>query len=182
VVVFDVNETAAGAREPFALLATLALHTVLADVPLNLDIAAAVDYVLAGFSNLPIHSDVPAGVRALPATGRRLVTPSNVPTRIAERLLDAAGIGKEFEALLSVEDAGAWKPARAAYEYAARRCATSLGDMLMVAVHPWDIDGAARAGMATAWINRTGGPYPAYFNAPDYTVTALDQLADALHR
>jgi hypothetical protein len=28
--------------------------------------------------------------------------------------------------------------------------------MLLVAVHPWDIHGAAQAGMGTAWVNRTG--------------------------
>jgi len=29
--------------------------------------------------------------------------------------------------------------------------------MLLVTVHPWDIHGAARAGLSTAWINRAGG-------------------------
>ena len=40
-------------------------------------------------------------------------------TRIAQQLLAEGGISGEFEALLSVEDAGLWKPARAAYGYAA---------------------------------------------------------------
>ena len=51
---------------------------------------------------------------------------------------------------------------------------------MLVAVHPWDIDGAARAGLATAWINRTGDPYPEYFRAPDIQVGSLTALADAL--
>jgi 2-haloacid dehalogenase len=48
--------------------------------------------------------------------------------------------------------------------------------MLLVAVHPWDIHGAARAGLRTAWLNRTGAAYPAYFEAPEITVTALTEL------
>jgi 2-haloacid dehalogenase len=52
--------------------------------------------------------------------------------------------------------------------------------MLLVAAHPWDIDGAARGGMATAWVNRAGGPYPTYFTESDYTVSGIDQLADQL--
>jgi len=48
---------------------------------------------------------------------------------------------------------------------------------MLVAVHPWDIDGAARAGLGTAWINRTGGRYPAYFAAPDLSVASLPELA-----
>jgi hypothetical protein len=52
--------------------------------------------------------------------------------------------------------------------------------LLLVAVHPWDIDGAARAGMVTAWINRTGAPYPTYFTEPRYRISTLDQLAERL--
>jgi len=32
--------------------------------------------------------------------------------------------------------------------------------VLLVAGHPWDIDGAARVRMATGWVNRTDRPYP----------------------
>jgi 2-haloacid dehalogenase len=34
---------------------------------------------------------------------------------------------------------------------------------MLVAVDPWDIDGAARASMTTAWTNRAASPYPAIF-------------------
>jgi len=53
-------------------------------------------------------------------------------------------------------------------------------DAMLVAVHPWDIDGAARAGLATAWINRAGDPYPEYFRAPDLRPRSLAELADQL--
>jgi 2-haloacid dehalogenase len=149
-------------------------------VPLNRDMDVAVELVMDGFSNLSTHSDVPDGVRALRATRRRLVTLSNGSAQVAERLLTSAGIADEFEAFLSVEDAGTWKPARAAYEYAARRCDTLLHEMLLVAAHPWDIDGAARAGMGTAWINRSSAHYPTHMTAPDYTITFLGQLAEIL--
>ncbi|MFC8411701.1 haloacid dehalogenase type II, partial [Arthrobacter sp. NPDC057259] len=63
---------------------------------------------------------------------------------------------------------------------AASACGTRPEEMLLVAVHPWDIHGAARAGLATAWINRTGGTYPAYFQTPDHTVSSLADLVPAL--
>jgi FMN phosphatase YigB (HAD superfamily) len=59
-----------------------------------------------GFTQLPVHPDVPDGVRALRASGRRLVTLSNGSAQVAEKLLSGAGIRDEFEHLLSVEDAG----------------------------------------------------------------------------
>jgi 2-haloacid dehalogenase len=85
-----------------------------------------------------------------------------------------------LDRLLSVEDAHAWKPARAAYDHAATACGTDPEHMILVAVHPWDIHGAARAGLATAWINRSGASYPGYFTEPDYTVTSLGELPGAL--
>ena len=76
--------------------------------------------------------------------------------------------------------AAAWKPVRTSYEHAAATCEADPADMVLVAVHPWDIHGAARAGLRTAWVNRAGVGYPGYFQAPDFTVTALTGLPAAL--
>ena len=119
-------------------------------------------------------------VRALAASGARLITLTNGSTEVAERLFAAAGIRDHFERLLSIEDAGAWKPAAAAYEYAAHTCSVDPADMLLVAVHPWDIDGAKRAGLRTAWVNRDGRPYPGHFLAPDHSVAVLSELAEVV--
>ena len=72
----------------------------------------AVEHVLAGFRDLPVHPDVPAGIRALRAAGHRLLTLSNGAATVADGLLARAGVRGDFEQLLSVEDAGVWKPAR----------------------------------------------------------------------
>jgi 2-haloacid dehalogenase len=169
--------TAAGAQRPFAELGVAALRTVLHGVDLNRDLDSAVEHVMDGFAQLGVHPDVPDGVGMLRSRGHRLVTLTNGSTGVAERLFTAAGIRTDFEALLSVDDAGAWKPARAAYEYAARSCGTDLSEMLLVAVHPWDIDGAARAGMTAAWINRTDSRYPDVFTPPTLTATDMTDLA-----
>lgn len=172
--------TAAGSTERFAVLAEGQLRAVLHGVELNRGRDEAIEHVLAGFAELPVHPDVPAGVRGLRAAGHRLITLSNGAAAVAERLLGAAGLRPEFELLLSVADAGVWKPAPGAYTYAARACAAAPADLLLVAVHPWDIDGAARVGLQTAWVNRTGAPYPDYFRPPDHTVAGIDQLPAVL--
>jgi 2-haloacid dehalogenase len=137
----------------------------------------AVEHVLAGFGELPVHPDVPDGIRALSAAGHRLVTLSNGAASVADGLLSRAGIRDRFEALLSVEDAGVWKPARAAYLHAAGRVGVPPAEATLVAVHPWDIDGAARAGLRTAWVNRTGAGYPTHLSPPQRTVTTVAELA-----
>ena len=54
--------------------------------------------------------------------------------------------------------------------------------MMLVAVHPWDIDGAHRAGLGTAWINRTGATYPDYFATPTLEATSISHLPHFLHK
>ena len=145
-----------------------------------MDLDEAREHVLVGMQQLPVHPDVPDGLRRLRAGGSRLATLSNGATSVADALLRRAGARDEMEHLLSVEDAGAWKPAAEAYRWAAGRCGVALDDAMLVAVHPVDIDGAARAGARTAWSDRRGGPYPAYFAAPDLTASSLTELADML--
>ena len=168
--------TAAGGTARFATLATAGLRSVLTGQPLTRDLEDAVDHVMSGFGALGVHPDVPDGIRALKESGLRLATLSNGSADVADRLLTDAGLRREFEHLLSVQEAGVWKPASGSYGYAARTCGVEPAEMMLVAVHPWDIDGAARAGMSTAWINRDGSPYPEYFTAPTHTVTALTGL------
>jgi len=172
--------TAAGDNSAFAEIGAEALRGLLAGQDLTMETDAAVDHIMQGLAGLEVHADVPEGVSALKAAGYRLATLTNGSTDVAETLFAAAGIRDSFDRLLSVDDAPAWKPARGAYDYAAAACGSDPEHMLLVAVHPWDIHGAARAGLNTAWINRSGTPYPAYFTEPDYTVASLRDLAGAL--
>lgn len=172
--------TAAGGAEKFAVIAAESLRGTLAGLALSRSIDAAVDYIMEGFGALTLHPDVAPGVRALKGAGFRLTTLTNGSTRVAEGLFQDAGILGKFERLLSVEDGPGWKPLRGAYDYAAQTCGVEAARMLLTAVHPWDIHGAAEAGMRTAWINRTDIPYPEYFRAPDLTISALDELAPLL--
>ncbi|MDQ0767901.1 2-haloacid dehalogenase [Pseudarthrobacter defluvii] len=172
--------TASGGKESFATIGAEALRTLLGAEGISGDLDTAVERVMAAMQNLSLHPDVPDGVRALAAAGNRLITLTNGAAANTDKLLVAAGIRDKFELLLSVEDAPAWKPATAAYDYAATSAGALPSGMLLVAVHPWDIHGAAKAGLRTAWINRTGARYPSYFQAPDITIPALTQLPAAL--
>ncbi len=136
--------------------------------------------ILSGFRSLPVHPDVREGVRALADSGRTLVTLSNGSSDVAEALLGNAGLREHFEALLSVEDSGIWKPAAAAYWQAVDRCHCRPDEAMLVAVHPWDIEGAQRAGLRTGWLNRTGTPYPSHFARADIEASSLVQLAAQL--
>ena len=172
--------TVAGENPAFASLGADGLRTALAGLSLNRAVDEAVDHIMAGFAELAVHPDVSDGIRALAALGIRLVTLSNGSASIGERLLRDAGLADAFESFLSVEQAGIWKPGAGAYAYALRACGVEPSGAMLVAAHPWDTDGASRAGLGAAWINRSGGRYPDYFRPPDVQAASLVQLAERL--
>lgn len=171
---------ATGTAAKFSVIGSELLGSMLRGIELTRSIDDAVAHVMGGFGSLDVHPDIADGVRALKGEGLRLVTLSNGSAQVAESLLTRAGLRSDFEALLTVDDAPGWKPVGAAYDYAADACRAAPSDMLLVAVHPWDIHGAAAAGLGTAWLNRTGETYPSYFTAPDHTLTTLAELAGPL--
>jgi 2-haloacid dehalogenase len=165
---------------PFASLAAEGLRMQLSMAGIDRDLEEAVGHIMAGFTELRVHPDVPEGLRRLADLGVRLVTLTNGSTTSAQHLLSEAGVEHCFESFLSVEQAGVWKPAREAYAYALEHCGVEATDAMLVAAHPWDTDGAQRAGLAATWVNRAGGRYPAYFLAPDLEVPSLVNLAQQL--
>ena len=85
-----------------------------------------------------------------------------------------------LEQRLSVAAAGRWKPAPESYTFAATTVGEEPAALALVASHPWDVDGAARAGLVGAWLNRDGSDYPPYMTAPAVTASSMPTLADRL--
>ncbi len=140
----------------------------------------AVSDVLSAVRKLDVHPDVPAGLSALAEAGVRVVTLTNGSTSQTEGLLERAGVADLVERRLSVDDAGRWKPHPDAYRYAARECGVALAACAMVAVHPWDLHGAAAVGMTTGYIDRRGTPWPDVFTPPSVTGPTLADVARGL--
>ena len=142
------------------------------------DPAEAAARVMEQFTALTPHPDVVPGLLALAEAGHRIVTLSNGSASVARALLADTAAGPVIEDYLSVADAPAWKPAAAAYAHALATTSMDAAHATLVAVHPWDIEGAGRAGLRTAWVNRTGAAYPDHFARADHEVASLVELAD----
>lgn len=141
----------------------------------------AVAHVLAGMADLPLHADVAPGLRALHQQGIALVPLTNGATAMSDRMFADADLLGLFAHRLSVQEVGPWKPHPAPYAHALRTTGTSGDRALMVAVHPWDLAGAAAAGLRTAWVDRRGsGVWPGHFDPPDLHVSGIDDLARRL--
>jgi 2-haloacid dehalogenase len=170
--------TVTGPRPSFLDLAADNTRTLLA--PYAHDLDAAAEQVVQSFRGLTLHADVAEGLQDLRTMHRRVVTLSNGAAAVADGLLTRSGVRDLVERVLTVDDAARWKPAPEAYRYAAEACGVSVEECLMVAAHPWDLHGASRAGMTTAWLNRGDAPYPRSFHAPDIEAESMVDLAAQL--
>jgi 2-haloacid dehalogenase len=100
-------------------------------------------------------------------------------------LVDLARHGDlRFDCVLSAELAGVYKPAPEAYRTAARLLGVEPAELMLVAAHPWDLDGARAAGLRTAFVDRPleygpGSAARAYPDA-DESVADLPELAGRL--
>lgn len=173
--------TAAGAYADFASVALDGLRMLLPGAEgWAGDVEAAARHVLDGFAYLEVHPDVPDSVRKLADAGFRLVTMTNGSSALTERLLARAALLDCFEALLDVRGPCCWKPAPAAYRYAVEQMAVRPDQAMLVAVHPWDVDGALRAGLGGAWLRRGATVYPQTMSRPTRSAQDLRELVDGL--
>ncbi len=97
-------------------------------------------------------------------------------------MLEAAKphIGFDFDAVISVEAAGYFKPHRATYARACEILVVDPSSVLFVANHAFDCIGAKAAGMRTAFIGRRKRPFGGSPHQPDLIVEDFAALAQVL--
>ena len=122
--------------------------------------------------------DVVAALTRLRAKGYRLAILSN-----GDRdMLEAARphIGFAFDKVISVEEAGYFKPHWKTYAKAAEILGEAPERILFVANHAFDCIGAKSFGMRTAFIDRRKRPFGGTPHQPDLVVGDFAELASAL--
>jgi 2-haloacid dehalogenase len=128
---------------------------------------------------LPAHSDVAPALDILRDAGLVTAALSNNPLLVVQRQLHHAGLSRLFTEVMSVDEAGALKPAPEVYDFAIRRLDLAPGSIWMVAAHGWDIAGATRAGLRGAFVARPDqSPDP--FVPPEIIADDLLSLARAI--
>lgn len=165
-----------GEFRPFSQVARQALRTESGHTATEADI----EHVLAGFAELPAHPDADAALQRLAKVGVRVGCLTVGGTETTARFLDRAGLARYVERIVTVEDAGVWKPAPGLYHTAAGMFGMTPERMAVVAVHAWDCHGAKRAGCLAGWCNRLEGGYGDVFTSPDVRGDDLVQVVDGL--
>ena len=122
--------------------------------------------------------DVVAALGALRQHGYRLAILSN-----GDRdMLAAAGphIGFAFDHVISVQEAGYFKPHWKTYAKAEEIIGHDRSGILFVANHAFDCIGAKAAGMRTAFIDRRSRPFGETPHQPDILVPTMTDLANTI--
>ena len=174
-----LTATVIDAYRPFSELTDAALEMVARQrgVPLA---DADREHVRAAMRTLPMYPDVRPSLERLKAAGLTLATLTNSGEKSARQHLEHNGVTALFDGVLSVDAVERYKPAREAYEYAAKNLDVKPRDIRLVAAHGWDGAGALRAGCAAAFVARPEKVLDPTGEQPDIVGRDLADLADRI--
>ena len=129
---------------------------------------------------LDVFPEVPETLRRLKAQSLRLAILSNGTPAMLEALITNAGVGGLFEAVLSVEEAGVFKPHPRVYQLALDRLQLPAGAISFQSSNGWDAYAASAFGMKVVWCNRSGQPAERLPGRPDRVVASLAELPEII--
>ena len=130
--------------------------------------------LVSGIETLKPFPDVVAALHRLRSAGYKLVILSN-----GDRdMLEAAGphIGFPFDRVISVQEAGYFKPHWKTYAKAEELIGLDRSSCLFVANHAFDCIGAKSYGMRTAFVDRRRRPFGETPHQPDLIVRDFAEL------
>ncbi|MBV9561564.1 MAG: haloacid dehalogenase type II [Bradyrhizobium sp.] len=136
-----------------------------------------VRHLVGEIEKLKPFPEVPAALAKL-QTKYQLVVLSNGDPDMLEAAKQHHNI--PFDRVISVAEAGSFKPHVATYRKAAELIGLPMDQILFVANHAFDCIGAKSAGMRTAFIDRRARPFGATPHRPDILVPSMTELAAAI--
>ena len=140
--------------------------------------ADAVREFMKVYMDLQPYDDAIEGLLSL-GDRYKLVALSNGEQWYLEKLL-GNNVPVEFDAIISVDQVGAFKPAPGIYRKAVQRLGCEPGEIMMVAAHAFDILGAQACGFKAAYVNRYKLPTEDSEYQPDIIVDDFVELAEHL--
>lgn len=137
------------------------------------------DKLLGAYRVMDAYPEVREVVSALKGRGDRVAILSNGDPDMLADAVRAAGLEGLFDAVLSVAQAGVFKPAPAVYALVTQTFGCKPGEVSFQSSNRWDIAAAKAFGFRCVWINRAGAPHEYPDLAPDRVVKDLRALLDA---
>jgi 2-haloacid dehalogenase len=139
-----------------------------------------VDHLVAQIERLQPFPDVVDGLQTLKNHHFRLVILSNGDPDMLERGVENSGTDHLFDRVISVAEAGSFKPHAVTYRTATQLLGVRPDEVCFVANHAFDCIGAKAGGMRTAFVDRRGRPFGNDKYLPDAVVADFAQLTTVL--
>ncbi len=124
--------------------------------------------------------EVPETLRRLRAVGMCTAILSNGSPAMLAPLVEAAGIGGLLDAVMSVEEAGVFKPSPKVYQLAVDRLGVRPDEIVFLSSNGWDAYAASAFGMHVVWCNRYSQPRERLPGNPDREIRSLAELPGLL--
>jgi len=138
------------------------------------------DRLLASYREIAPYPEVPATLRQLKADGRRLAILSNGTPAMLAAAVRNAGLDDVFDAVLSVEEVGVFKPHPAVYQLACERLGLTPEAICFLSSNGWDAFSAKAFGLRVLWCNRFAQPPERIPALPDGEIADLAGLPPLL--
>ncbi|HXP06309.1 MAG TPA: haloacid dehalogenase type II [Stellaceae bacterium] len=143
---------------------------------LEIDDAAPRERLMAVYLRLAPFPEVGETLRRLRAGGMRMAILSNGSPAMLAPLVENAGIGGLLDAVISVEEAGVYKPHPKVYQLAVDRLGVPAGDIAFLSSNGWDAYAASAFGMRAIWCNRYAQPKERLPGEPEREIRSLAEL------
>jgi len=124
--------------------------------------------------------EVPEVLRTLRAHGFRTAILSNGSPAMLQALVQRAGLADLFDAVLSVDAVGVFKPHPKVYQLALDELGLPAQAISFQSSNGWDAYAASDFGMRVVWCNRHGQRRERLPGAPDFEVRTLAELPGLL--
>jgi 2-haloacid dehalogenase len=141
----------------------------------------AIKEINAQYHRLRAYPDVIDALKSLKEQGHTVKIVANPTKQMIEDHSRYAGTLPYIDEIISSgEEAQAFKPSPKVFQLGIARAGCPKENILWVTGHFWEIVGANRQGLKTAWTNRARHPMLRIGVTPTYTTTTLKELADIL--
>jgi len=133
-------------------------------------------FLFSGFKDLKANHDIKESFKILKKQNIKIVTLTNGPKKNSINLLKKNNLLELVDYQFSIEDIKVWKPNPEPYLFVSNSLNYYPYQIVMIAVHGWDINGAKKVGMKTGYIKSYEKKLSSYYHKPDFEAESCKKL------
>jgi 2-haloacid dehalogenase len=175
-VVQGMVDTLSGEYRPFLDYIHAALQRQLQVSGAELD-SDSVEAVVELMARMPPFADSGDAIALLRDAGLHVGVLTNSGKEPATRALESAGLVTRIEAVIASDAVRAYKPATSVYRAALEQIGVPAAEIVLISAHWWDVTGAKRVGLGTAWVSEKERVLMPGSPAPDVQAPSLLDVA-----